>query len=258
MHACIGAFPYPGSGHRHPGILAGAGREAPIVTSLKKGPRPVRRLVPMLPLLLALLLAMPAAAQTPAASPGATPETLAGLEYVAARQYAPDPSQPIDRESEGVFILTVRIFQFDSEEHADAGWESTVESTAIETDVPMESDKVAYEEVEIADLGDRAWATTLAADTPEGDTGYFRLVYVQDGDRLYTLNAIAGSAEATLVTDDLAAFMVDAEPGEGEVRFSEDGTSTGGAWDLLPAADDEVLGGLQAFADAELDEGSGQ
>ena len=91
----------------------------------------MRRLVPVLALLLALLLAMPASAQTPVSSPGATPEVLAGLEYVAARQYAPDPSQPIDRESEGVFILTVRIFQFDSEEHANAGWESTVESTAM-------------------------------------------------------------------------------------------------------------------------------
>jgi hypothetical protein len=212
----------------------------------------------VLALLLALLLAMPASAQTPVSSPGATPETLAGLEYVAARQYAPDPSQPIDRESEGVFILTVRIFQFDSEEHANAGWESTVESTAIEADVPAESDKVAYEEVDIADLGDRAWATTLAAETPEGDTGYFRLVYVQDGDRLYTLNAIAGSAEATLVTDELAAFMVDAEPGADEVQLAEDGTSTGGAWDLLPGADDELLGDLQAFADGELDLDAGE
>lgn len=222
----------------------------------------MRRLLPipalLLVLLLALLLAIPVSAQTPAASPGATPETLPGLQYVAARQYAPDPSQPIDTESDAVFILTVRIFAFDSEEHANAGWKSTVESTAIETDVPMESEKVVYEEVEIGDLGDRAWATTLSAETPEGDTGYFRLVYVQDGDRLYTLNAIAGSAEATLVTDELAAFLVDAEPGEGEARFSEDGTSTGGVWDLLPQAGDEVLGELEAFADAELDLGAGE
>lgn len=218
----------------------------------------MRRLPSVLALLVALLLAMPASAQTPAASPQATPQTLAGLAYVAARQYAPDPSQPIDLESDAVFILTVRIFQFDSEEHANAGWDSTVESTAIEADVPVDSDKVEYEEVDIADLGDRAWATTLAAETPEGDTGYFRLVYVQDGDRLYTLNAIAGSAEATLVTDAIAAFMVDAEPGEDATRLDEGGTSSGGVWDLLPGADDEVLGGLQAFADAELDLAAGQ
>ena len=217
----------------------------------------MRRLLPLLALVLAFLLALPVSAQTPAASPGATPDTLPdtlpGLEYVAARQYAPDPSQPIDPESESVFVLTVRIFEFDSEEHANAGWESTVESTAIQADVPTDSDKVAYEEIEIADLGDRAWATTLAAETPEGDTGYFRLIYVQDGARLYTLNAIAGSAEATLVTDELAAAMVEAEPGDGEVRFSGDGTSSGGVWDLLPQPGDEVLGDLQAFADAELD-----
>lgn len=222
----------------------------------------MRRLLPLFALLLPLLLAAPLSAQTPeaspAASPQATPETLPGLEYVAARQYAPAPTEEIDIESGAIFILSVRIYVFDSEAHADAGWESTVSSTAIESDVPMESDKVEYEEIEIEGLGDRAWATTLSAETPEGDTGYFRLVYVQDGERLYTLNAIAGSADATLATDDLAAYMVDAEPGDGEGQFSEDGTSTGGVWDLLPDADDEVLGGMEAFADAELDVTSGQ
>lgn len=209
----------------------------------------MRRLLPLLTLLIALLLAAPASAQ----SPEATPETLPGLEYVAARQYAPDPSQPIDTGAESIFILTVRIYVFDSEEHANAGWESTVSSTAIASDVPTESDKVAYEELDIEGLGDRAWATTLSAETPEGDTGYFRLIYVQDGEMLYTLSAIAGSAEPTLVTDEMAAYMVDAEAEDDEARFNEDGTSTGGIWDLLPPADDPMLGDLVAFLDAEMD-----
>lgn len=218
----------------------------------------MRRLLPLLALLLTALLAAPLSAQTPEASPGATPETMTGLEYVAARQYAPTPDEGIDVESGALFVLSVRIYVFDSEAHADAGWESTVSSTAIESDVPMESDKVEYEEIEIEGLGDRAWATTLSAETPEGDTGHFRLVYVQDGDRLYTLNAIAGSADATLVTDELAAFMVEAEPGDGEAQFNDDGTSTGGVWELLPEAGDEILGGMEAFADAELDLTIGQ
>lgn len=226
--------------------------------SLMKGPRPVRRLFPLIALLLALLMTAPATAQTPGASPQATPETLAGLEYVAARQYAPDPTQPIDTQSDAVYILTVRIYVFDSEEHADAGWESTVSSTAIQSDVPMDSDKVEYEEIEVEGIGDRAWATTLSAETPEGDTGYFRLIYVQDGDMLYTINAIAGSAETTMVTDELATMMVDAEPGDGDVQFNEDGTSTGGVWDLFPAGDDALPGELQAFADAELDLTAGE
>lgn len=222
----------------------------------------MRRLLSVIALLLTLVISASASAQSPQASPDATPqgtpETLPGLEYVAARQYAPAPTEQIDTDSGAVFILSVRIYVFDSEEHANAGWESTVSSTAIESDVPMESDKVVYEEIEIDGLGDRAWGTTLSAETPEGDTGHFRLVYVQDGDRLYTLNAIAGSVEATLVTDEIAAHMVDAEPGDGEVQFSEDGTSTGGVWDLLPGADDEILGEMEAFADAELDIASGQ
>lgn len=209
----------------------------------------MRRLLALLALLMPLLLAAPATAQ----SPEATPETLPGLEYVAARQYAPDPSQPIDPGAESIFILTVRIYVFDSEEHANAGWESTVNSTAIESDVPTESDKVAYEEIDIEGLGDRAWATTLSAETPQGDTGYFRLLYVQDGEMLYTLSAIAGSEEPTLVTDEIAAYMVDAEAGGGEAQLNEEGTSSGGVWDLLPPSDDPMLGDLVAFLDAELD-----
>lgn len=213
----------------------------------------MRRLLPLFALLLSLLLVVPTSAQTPGASPQATPETLPGLEYVAARQYAPDPSQPIDTEDEGVYILSVRIYAFDSEAHADTGWESTVNSTTIESQIPTDSDKVAYEEEDIDGLGDRARVVTLSAETPEGDTGYFRLVYVQEGTFLYTMSAIAGTAEPTMITDDLAAYMVEAEPGEGEVQFAADGTSTGGAWDLLPAAGEEPIAELTAFADAEMD-----
>jgi hypothetical protein len=219
----------------------------------------VRRVFLLLTALFSLLIVLtPASAQTPPASPDASPQaspasdTLPGLTYVAARQYAPDPSSPIDPESEEAYIVTVRIYAFDSEAHANAGWESTVESTTIESQVPAESDKVQYEEQDIEGLGDRAWATTLAAETPEGDTGYFRLIYVQEGAYLYTLNAIAGSADATTITDDIASVMVKGKPGEDAVQFNPDGTSTGGVWDLLPAADDEVLGQLIAFADAEL------
>jgi hypothetical protein len=217
--------------------------------SYRKGTSTVRHLSLLSALLLSLALTLPAVAQTPAA----TPETLPGLQYVAARQYAPDPSQPINAEDEGLYLLSVRIYHFDSEAHADNGWESTVESTTIQDQLPEASDTVQFEEVDIDDLGDRAWATTLSAETPEGATGFFRLVYVQDGEMLYTLNAIAGSDEATMKADELAAYLVDAEPGDAEPVYSPDGTSTGGTWDLLPASDDDVLGDLIAYSDAELD-----
>ena len=39
--------------------------------------------------------------------------------------------QPIDTGSDAVYILTVRVYVFDSDQHANAGWKSTVNSTAI-------------------------------------------------------------------------------------------------------------------------------
>lgn len=226
-----------------------------------KGPFLVRRLFPaaalLLAALIALLAALPASAQTPMASPGATPEgtpgTLPGLKYVASRQYAPDPTKPINASDEGLFLLTARVFAFDTEDHANAGWDATVNSTTIESQMPPSTEKVQYEEIEIEGLGDRAWATTIAAETPQGDTGYFRLVYVQDGAYLYTLSAIAGSAEPTLITDAFAEAMVAAEPGDGDAQFNADGSSTGGVWDLLPVQGDDTAGDLVAFADSEID-----
>lgn len=221
----------------------------------------MRRLLPVAALLvaslLALLAALPASAQTPAASPAATPQgtpgTLPGLQYVASRQYAPDPTKPISASDEGLFLLTARIFAFDSETHANAGWDVTTNSTTIESQLPPSSEKVQYEEIELEGLGDRAWGVTIAAETPQGDTGYFRLVYVQDGAYLYTLSAIAGSAEPTLITDTFAEAMVAAEPGDGDAQFNPDGTSTGGVWDLLPRQGDDTAGELVAFADSETD-----
>lgn len=196
-------------------------------------------------MLLALLLALPASAQTPEAA------TLPGLDYVAARQYTPDPSAIIAPDEPGLFILSARVYAFDTEEHASTGWESTVESTAIESEVPTGSDKVTFEEEEIDDLGDRAWVTILAAETPDGETGHFRMIYIQEGTMLYTVSAIAGSEDGTAIADDLAREMVDREPGDGEEAFSRDGTSTGGVWDLLPATGDDVLDGIIGFADSE-------
>jgi hypothetical protein len=210
----------------------------------------VRRVPTFLAALAALLLVIPAAAQTPDATPAG--DELAGLEYYAGRQYAPDPAAGIDRENPGLFQVSARVYVFDTEENADARWDSTIESTIVESDIPSGSDNVEFEEAEIDDLGDRAWVTTLAATTPEGDTGYFRLLYVQEGTSLYVVSAIAGSDDATAIGDDIAREIVEREPGDGEGTFREDGTSTGGIWDIFPATGDDVLDGIIAFADYEV------
>jgi len=212
----------------------------------------VRRVLTFLAALAALLLAIPATAQTPDATPAG--DELAGLEYYAGRQYAPDPAVGIDRENPGVFQVSARVYLFDSQENADARWDSTIKSEIVESDIPTGSDNVEFEEAEVDDLGDRAFVTTLAATTPEGDTGYFRLLYVQEGTALYIVSAIAGSEEAIAIVDTIALEIVEREPGEGDGTFQEDGSSSGGVWDIFPATGDEVLDGLIAFADYEITE----
>ena len=51
----------------------------------------------------------------------------------------------------------------------------------------------------------------------------------------------------------LGEFMVEAEPGSGEVDLTGGGQSSGGTWDTLPtAADSEILGGLVPVYDYDL------
>lgn len=208
----------------------------------------MRRAFPLVMLLLiALLAASSVSSQTPQATPEGIP--LEGIEYIAVRQYEPDPFSPARSEDTGPLTVTIRIYAFDSQENADAGWESAIESTAIESDVSVETHDIAFSEDEVEGMGDRAWVTTLSAEVSEGESGYFRLLYVQDGTMLYTLSTIADSGESTVITDDLARVMVEREPGDGEPEFSGDGTSTGGIWEILPPSDNEVLDGLIPFAD---------
>lgn len=215
-------------------------------------PRTLRALV--LAALTLLLLGIPALAQTPAASPQSTPTQgrLEGLQAGVVRQYAADPTlNPSERPDE-FSIISAHVFRFDSADHAAAAWQSLREDGLEQFQPTADAGEVDVNEEERDDIGDQAYVIWLSANLEQGGAGYYRALYVQDGEFLYFLTAIAGNEQNTLVTDELAHAIVDREPGSGSANFDADGTSTGGLWDLLPDPDDDVVANLVPVQDREV------
>lgn len=207
--------------------------------------------------LLSLFLGLiPASARTPVPSSQATPEppVLDGLMEGVTRQYTPDP-ELVPSENPGAFaIITAHVFRFDTADQAEAAWWSLQENATwqMEPLAGAHTDEVVIHEEERDDLGDRAYTVWLSTNPQDGITGHFRALYVQDGEMLYVVTAIAGNEQSTLMADELARAMTQRDAGPGPASFHADGSSTGGLWDTFPATDDDILDNLVAFKDREI------
>lgn len=208
----------------------------------------MRRLTALLLPLLALLLTIPAtAAQAP---PPASPESLADLTYIAYRQYTSDPNAPFDENADVAFLVTARMYQFGSQDAADSAWDVMANDSQIKDQIPAGGDADAELTTDEPEgLGDRAFATNVTLPLAEDMSGNFRMLFVQDGDALIQITAIAATNEAAQIADDIAHAMLEREAGDGEPEIHLDGTSRGGIWDRFPEADDDALQGLIAFED---------
>jgi hypothetical protein len=140
-------------------------------------------------------------------------------------------------------FATAGVFQFESGETAEAGFDVLYEQLQTGLFEEDEAAELKIEESEVIDLGDEAMAITASGEE-EGEPYFSYGFFVRDGQHIFYLLSVSGSENGAQMAHDLAQSMVDAEPGDAEETFVEDGTSTGGIWDLLPAADDEALGGM--------------
>lgn len=193
--------------------------------------------------MLLLLLPQSAHAQTPVVTEG--------LQVIAERQYAADPTQPIDTSTDGVFLVSARVYLFDSPDHAESTWETLVAAESIEQDLPEDDDSITYEKTELDDVGDRGMVISINAELSEGETGAFRTVIIQRDAMIVTVTAIGSSTEAAQIADDIAIAMIEREAGESEPEYDGLGGSTGGFWEIFLPADAEELGDLHAYADKE-------
>jgi hypothetical protein len=180
-----------------------------------------------------------------------TPVVIDGLQVIAERQYATDPGLPIDTQDEGVYLVSARVYLFNSQENAESTWETLVAAESIEQDLPADDDSMVYEKTELENVGDRATVLSLSAEMDKGETGAFRTVVIQQDAMIVTVTAIASSVDAATVADDIAIAMIEREPADTESEYDGLGGSTGSVWEVFLPADAEELGDLTAYADKE-------
>ncbi len=212
--------------------------------------RMVRKIAALFALVLTFsLAAMPVAAQD--IDTGDLAEY--GLESGYLRMYMADPSAAT--ASTDMLGVMVAGFQFDSEDTAtDAFEDFTCGFASGFMGVEDATDCAGLEDAGFtvnADVAiNEAPAIEILGESDINGPTPTNLLAIQDGDQIFMLINLGDDSEGA--NDDFGGFLVDAEPSDAEVAFSEDGTSTGGFFDQLPQDGDPLLEGLMPMMDMDF------
>lgn len=141
----------------------------------------------------------------------------------------------------GLLLFTVGVLQFDSEDSAAAALEQA--RTEIVSDEGSE--------FEVDGLDGPTAAFTFVEEDEAGSAGGTTIV-TQDGDQLVVVLSAGIDIDTEELATNVIIDIVEADAGDSEAEFHEDGTSSGGLWDKLAAADDEALDSLPEITDFEL------
>ncbi|MGC4106822.1 MAG: hypothetical protein QM753_10790 [Thermomicrobiales bacterium] len=202
---------------------------------------------------------------TPEASPDFRPDDLPGFQQGIARSYSADLSALFatpttaeatpDYASLGVVTLSTVILAFDSEDSAASTYDTVVQQVTS----PASTGGIELKELTVQELSGPTNAYTASIEQGEGLTLHQVVLLTQDGPYIYQTIAIALSTpeDAQAFAVAVAQAMIAAPAGEGEGTFSQDGTSTGGAWDKFPKTGDPVLKGLSVEMDDRFEPATG-
>ncbi len=180
---------------------------------------------------------------------------LPGLESAHSRRYVnhdrlglpPEFATPVSNEKSAASLVEVTVLEFGTPDDVSAAFDMFVNDALIRG--ILGEDEMEYSVSETVELGDQA---SLYIVPSEAGDAYSGLLLIQDGNLGLLISA---KGETVAIQETLMAFgefMVDAEPG-GEIVLGNHADSTGGTWDVMPAADDrDVLGDLWPVYDYDL------
>lgn len=178
------------------------------------------------------------------------PSDLEGIQYGVARSWSMDfdamfamatPGADEDFSMSGILFMAGMVLEFDNDDNAKAGFDRISEE--FSADSLMGTDDMTFEEWDV-DAGEQS-ISYFSTQEEEGVESEVVLSVVQDGSYVYIVSAAGSDVDMQDTATTLMTTMIDND-GSGEGEFNENGTSTGGLWDKLPASDDEVVTGLIA------------
>lgn len=202
--------------------------------------------------LFALILTLGLAA-APVAAQDVDQEALedVGMQSGYLRMYLADPATSENPDMLGVMVVGL---EFEDADSLDSGFEDFTCGFAggfLGTEDVLDCEGLVDAGFEVSDvdgMGDQAIEVTGEADV-NGPTPTTMLALQSDNYLFIVINLgddTPGSA------DEFGTFLADAEPVDTEVAFSDDGTSTGGFFDMLPQEGDPLLESLMPMMDTEL------
>ncbi|MCO5226437.1 MAG: hypothetical protein M9953_13950 [Thermomicrobiales bacterium] len=212
-------------------------------------------------LVLALLLTLGLSVQSVAAQldTDATeldPKDVPGLIAGYSRTYAPDiealmatPSADLLDLSAYMRNVSIMTYVFESDDTASDFFDMMKDQMTDELSAP--SPELGQAEMsEVTEIDRDAMQVTV--DMGDLGVGLTILMFI-DGDTVFAIMAMDTTVDdATAMAIDIANYLIDTEVQDDEVTFNEDGTSTGGVFDRMPASGDEIVGGLQVESDSDL------
>jgi hypothetical protein len=154
--------------------------------------------------------------------------------------------------------LSVGVLRFDNSDNAESGFDRMADELVKSANESMEEGDdsgtpvapITVDQQDVDGIGDEA--KSMSAALEEEDGTYFSYgIIAREGEFVYLLIG-DGSADPSEAINNLAKGMIDRDPGDGDGTFNDDGTSTGGLWDVFPANDDPALGGLMNGGDEIL------
>lgn len=223
----------------------------------------MKKLLLTLSLLLSMGLSVSAvAAQTPGVEAPDFDDTeigadIEGLQSIYDRTFSVDfeammASPDADLEnldmSAMMSMISIQGMTFDSDDNA----QDYLDMMRDEVNAEMVESEDTYD-FEITDLEgfdvDGLTITMDMADLEIGATVHFFV----DGNHVFQVMVMDSDLEATgSLASEVTQFILDADVENDEVIFNMDGTSTGGVFDRMPTADDEIVGDLTGVMDSEI------
>lgn len=181
-------------------------------------------------------------------------EDLEGFQSGYQRSFSPD-TDAVDT-SEGISIsdmmkgATIMVITFDSDDNAEKAMEDTVNS--VEEGSGQEVDGMTMEFEDVDDIADGGVRVTSAMEMGE-DSLYINVLAIRDGNTVWMVTGIDTDEEAASnLVNGIVDHILDQEIETEEVTLVEEGGSTGGVFDLMPATGDEAVGDLVNDSDMDL------